>query len=52
MSGGMSFRQALKLRLNIIKPSAKQVEELRSKYTKDINTYLTPKIRYSISLDY
>ena len=44
MSGGMSFRQALNLRLNIIKPASHQVDELRSKYT-DANTFLTPKIK-------
>ena len=45
MSGGMSFKEALKVRLNIIKPSRDKVEELRQKYIDDIENILTPGIR-------
>ena len=45
MSGGISFRQALNLRLNIIKPSVHHVEKLRERYTEEMDQILTPGIR-------
>ena len=46
MSGGISFKQALNLRLSIIKPSVHHVERLKVRYAKDMDQLLTPGIRY------
>jgi phosphoserine phosphatase len=50
MSGGMGYRDSLTARLNIIRPTLEQVNELKEEQLSDINNVLTPGIRELVEL--